>query len=112
MTYCTSSDVGSRLALDSAQRTRAANRLTSVINRATIDIDQEFRDYGRAAPTGATGTMADILKEICADIAAAYYLEDEAVFQTANNDGSVRSNYLRTRGFNNLQRLAHLGDVS
>lgn len=176
MSYCSNADVGSRLALDSAQRQRATNRLTSVIRRAGIDIDQMFRDYGRDAPSaslaettlngaveaGATtitltdasgfstagngnidgdsfswtgkssndltgcvgisydhvtattvqeGEMAHVLREIAADIAASYYLEDESVFQTANNDGSVRANYLRERGFNNLHRLAHLGSV-
>lgn len=174
--YCTTSDVGSRLALDSAQRTRATNRLTSVIRRATIDIDQMFRDYGRDVPsdhiaettlngaisagattvtltdassfttagngnidgdsfkwtgkssndlTGVTGVsfnhasgvtvqegeFAHVLREICADIAAAYYFEDEAVFQTASKDGTIRGNNLRERGFQNLQRLAHLGSV-
>ena len=49
--YCSTSDVGSRLALDSAQRTRAGSRLTGVIRRATIDIDQMFRDYGRTTPS-------------------------------------------------------------
>ena len=174
--YCTTSDVGSRLALDSAQRTRAASRLTSVIRRATIDIDQMFRDYGRDAPsksiaettlngsisagattitltsassfstagngnidgdsfawtgkssndlTGCTGISFDhatgvtvqegefahVLREICADISAGYYLEDEAVFQTADTKGSIRGNNLRERGFDNLKRLAHLGSV-
>jgi len=174
--YCTTSDVGSRLALDSAQRSRASNRLTSVIRRATIDIDQTFRDYGRDVPsdhiaettlsgaisagattitlsdasgfssagngnvdgdsfkwtgkssndlTGVTGIsfshasgvtvqegeMAHVLREICADIAAAYYLEDESVFQTASNDGTIRGNNLRERGYMNLKRLAHLGSV-
>jgi len=176
MPYAETTDVGSRLALDSAQRQRANNRLISVLRRAGIDIDQMFRDYGRDVPsnymaettlngnvsagattitltsatgfstagngningdsfkwtgkssndlTGCTGIsfdhasgvkvqegeMAHILREICADIAASYYLEDEAVFQTANNDGSVRANYLRERGFDNLHRLAHLGSV-
>jgi len=38
--YCSTADVGSRLALDSAQRTRAGSRLTGAIRRATIDIDK------------------------------------------------------------------------
>lgn len=174
--YCSTSDVGGRLALDSAQRTRAGSRLTSVIRRATIDIDQMFRDYGRDVPsraiiettlngaivagattvtltsassfstsgngnidgdsfawtgkstndlTGCTGIsfshssgvtvqegeFAHILREICADIAAAYYFEDEAVFQTADTKGTIRGNNLRQRGFENLKRLAHLGSV-
>ena len=40
--YCSVADVGSRLGLDSAQRTRASSRLTNAIRRASIDIDQEF----------------------------------------------------------------------
>jgi hypothetical protein len=174
--YCSTSDVGSRLGLDSTQRTRAGSRLTSAIRRATIDIDQIYRDYGRDVPsksiaettlngivsagattvtltsgaafssagngnidgdsfawtgkstnnlTGCTGIsfdhasgvtvqegeMAHILREICADIAAAYYFEDEAVFQTSSNKGTIRGNNLRERGFDNLKRLAHLGSV-
>ena len=49
--YCSTSDVGSRLGLDSTQRTRAGTRLTSAIRRATIDIDQMYRDYGRDVPS-------------------------------------------------------------
>ncbi len=174
--YCSTSDVGSRLGLDSTQRTRAGSRLTSAIRRATIDIDQMYRDYGRDVPsksiaettlngaisagattvtltsgtgfssagngnidgdsfawtgkstnnlTGVTGIsfdhasgvtvqegeMAHILREICADIAAAYYFEDEAIFQTSSNKGTIRGNNLRERGFDNLKRLAHLGSV-
>ena len=176
--YCTTSDTGSRLALDSAQRTRASTRLTSAIRRATIDIDQEFLQYGRATPsreiaettangaiaagatsvvltsgtafssagngnidgdsfkwtgksthtlTGVTGISADhltavaiqegemahVLREVCADLSAAYYLEDEAVFQAGMDfeKGGMRSNVLRQRGIDNLRRLAHLGSV-
>lgn len=53
--YCSNSDVGQRLGLDSAQRSRASSRLTSAIRRATIDIDQCFRDYGRNAPSREIG---------------------------------------------------------
>ncbi len=142
--YCSNSDVGMRLGLNSAQRTQASSRLTSSIRRATIDIDQVFRDYGRNVPsksiaettangavsagattltltsassftttgngnidgdsfvwtgkdtnnsnilTGVSGISADhatgvtiqlgefahVLREICGDIAAAYYMED------------------------------------
>jgi hypothetical protein len=174
--YCTSSDVGSRLGLDSAQRTRAATKLTSAIRRSTIDIDQVFRDYGRDVPsksikdttlngavvagantviltsgtgftsagngnidgdsfkwtgkstnnlTGVSGLSADhadgatvqegefahVLREICADIAASYYLEDESMFQTTGPEGSLRGTALRERGEMNLKRLAHLGSV-
>ena len=174
--YCSVADVGSRLGLDSAQRTRANTKITNVIRRATIDIDQMFRDYGRDVPsseigettldgavvagatsvvltsgtdfasagngningdsfawtgktthtlTGVTGVsfdhaddvtvqegeMAHVLREICGDIAASYYLEDESMFQTTTTDGSLRSSALRERGSTNLMRLAHLGSV-
>ena len=173
--YCTSSDVGMRLGLNSAQRTQAASKLTLAIRRATIDIDQVFRDYGRNVPsksiadttlngavsagatsitltssasftttgngnvdgdsfswtgkdsdnsnilTGVEGISADhatgvtvqagefahVLREICADIAAAYYMEDEGTFQ----ENSMRGGVLRERGTFNLTRLAHLGSV-
>ena len=52
--YCSSIDVGQRLGLNSAQRTAAASRITSSIRRASIDIDQEFRDYGRNVPSRET----------------------------------------------------------
>lgn len=111
MTYCTNADVSLRLGLDAAQRTRADSRITSAVTRAGIMIDQEFRDYGRDAPTGATGTMAAVLKEICADLSASLYLEDDAMFHTSGGD-PVRSNVLRQRGTAELKRLAHLGTVS
>ena len=175
--YCSTSDVAQRLGLDSAQRSRAATRLVSSIRRATIDIDQCFRDYGRDAPSreigettlngavaaGATtitltsgtdfasvgngnidgdsfawtsksthvlsgvtgisgdhlsgvtvqeGEFAHVLREICADLASSYYLEDDSVFQQGSfGDGGLRTNTLRTRGTDNLYRLAHLGSV-
>ena len=174
--YCSVADVGSRLGLDSGQRTRANSKLTSAIRRATIEIDQVFRDYGRDVPsreigettlngavvagattvvltsgtdfatsgngnidgdsfawtdkstntlTGVTGISFDhadgvtvqegefahVLREICGDLAAAYYLEDESMFQTTTTEGSLRSSALRERGNRNLMRLAHLGSV-
>lgn len=174
--YCSTNDVGSRLGLDSAQRTRASTKLSSSIRRSTIDIDQVFRDYGRDVPsksikdttldgavsagantitltsstgfssagngnvdgdsfkwtgkstnnlTGVSGLSADhadnvtvqegefahVIREICADIAAAYYLEDESMFQTTGPEGSLRGTVLRERGEMNLKRLAHLGSV-
>jgi len=174
--YCSVADVGSRLGLDSGQRTRANAKLTNAIRRATIEIDQVFRDYGRDVPsreigettlngavvagattvvltsgtdfatsgngnidgdsfawtnksthtlTGVTGISFDhadgvtvqegefahVLREICGDMAAAYYLEDESMFQTTTTDGSLRSSALRSRGEKNLMRLAHLGSV-
>lgn len=52
--YCSVADVGLRLGLDSAQRSRANNRITSCIRRASIKIDQCFLDYGRNEPSKAT----------------------------------------------------------
>lgn len=174
--YCSIGDVGSRLGLDSAQRTRATSKLTSAVRRATIDIDQCFRDYGRDVPsksikdttlngavvagantlvltsgtgfssagngnidgdsfkwtgisthtlTGVSGISFDhadgvavqegetahVMREICGDIAASYYLEDESLFQTTGPEGSLRGTVLRERGETNLKRLAHLGSV-
>ena len=175
--YCSVADVGMRLGLDSAQRDRANTRITAAIRRATITIDQTFRDYGRDAPsretaettldgataagattvnltsgtgfstagngnidgdsfawtgkstnqlTGVTGLSFDhaddvpvqqgefahVLREICADLAGALYLEDEAVFQQGSfEDGGLRGNTLNERGYKYLQRLAHLGTV-
>tara|TARA_R100000995_G_scaffold67316_1_gene35955 strand:+ start:957 stop:1487 length:531 start_codon:yes stop_codon:yes gene_type:complete len=174
VSYCSSIDVGQRLGLNSAQRTAAASRLTSSIRRASIDIDQEFRDYGRNVPsretaettldgavaagattitltsgtgfssagngnidgdsfawtgkstndlTGVTGISADhldnvpvqegemahVLREVCGDLAAAYYMEDEGTFFSGGD--SIRGNMLRERGTMNLRRLAHLGSV-
>ncbi len=170
--YCTSNDVGSRLGLNNAQRTQASSKLTLALRRATIDIDQEFRDYGRSTPsreigettldgvvaagtttinltsgtdfasagngnidgdsfawtgkstnqlTGVTGISADhldnvtvqegefahVLREICADLAAAYYMEDEGGTINSEKAGAM----LRDRGTVNLKRLAHLGSV-
>ena len=170
--YCSSSDVGARLGLNNAQRTQAASKINAAIRRAAIEIDQEFRDYGREAPTretaqttldgavsagattvnltvgssfssagsgnidgdsfswtgkstnqltGVTGLSADhlddvtvqqgefahVLREVCADLAAAFYMEDEAGTIMSEQGGTV----LRERGTVNLKRLAHLGTV-
>lgn len=174
-TYCDETDVGSRLGLDSAQRTRAENRITSCIRRAAIEIDQMFRDYGRDVPsdhiaestldgaisagatsivlndasgfstagngnivgdsfawtgktsntlsgvTGVTfdhtnnskvqeGEFAHVLKEICADLAASIYMEDEGLFQ-GNETSKTRGEIVRKRAMSSLRRLAHLGSV-
>ena len=53
--YCSLNDVGSRLGLNSAQRSSANNKINSGIRRASIDINQEFRDYGRTAPSREQG---------------------------------------------------------
>jgi len=172
--YCSAADVGSRLGLNSAQRDQASSRLASAIRRATIDIDTEFKSYGRSTPgreiaettldgahaagtttvdlasggsfgvpgngnidgdsfawtgragnqlTGVTGLSADhadgvtvqegefahVLREICADIAAGYYLEDEATFQMGGESGT--SQVIKKRALMNLSRIAHLGSV-
>ena len=52
--YCSSSDVGARLGLNNAQRTQASSKLDMAIRRAVIEIDQEFRDYGRDTPSRET----------------------------------------------------------
>tara|TARA_Y100000593_G_C4276154_1_gene320187 strand:- start:24 stop:527 length:504 start_codon:yes stop_codon:yes gene_type:complete len=165
-----------RLGLNSAQRDAASTRLSSAILRATIEIDQTFRDYGRNTPsksikettlngaisagattvtltsstgfstagngdidgdsfawtgkssndlTGCTGIsgdhasgvtvsegeMAHILRQICADLAAAIYYEDESTFQTGVPVGGMRGTMLRDKGMQHLLRLAHLGSV-
>jgi hypothetical protein len=56
------------------------------------------------------GEFAHVLREICADIAAAYYMEDESTFHEGGD--TLRGNVLRERGVNNLTRLAHLGSFS
>jgi len=57
------------------------------------------------------GEFAHVLREICADLAAAYYLEDESMFQTTTTEGSLRSSALKSRGEKSLMRLAHLGSL-
>jgi hypothetical protein len=63
--------------------------------------------------TGVTvqeGEFAHILREICADLSAALYLEDESTFQRTEGEG-MRANVLRERAIEYLRRLAHLGSV-
>ena len=175
MAYCTVADVGLRLGLNSAQRSQANSKILSHIRRASIEIDQEFKYYGRTVPaqeigettlsgahtpenttvdltsgpsftssgkgnidgdsfqwtgktsnqlTGVTGItldhasgvtvqegeMAHVLREICADLASAIYMEDESTFQRTDGEG-MRASVLRTRTETNLKRLAHLGGV-
>jgi len=173
--YCSVADVGLRLGLNSAQRVQANSKILSHIRRAQIEIDQEFKYYGRSTPsqeisestlsgahtpentsvdlasgtsfsssgkgnidgdsiswtgkssnqlTGVTGItldhasgvtvqegeMAHILREICADLAASIYLEDESTFQRTDGEG-MRASALRLRTKETLTRLAHLGGV-
>tara|TARA_R110000744_G_scaffold169488_2_gene287367 strand:+ start:95 stop:619 length:525 start_codon:yes stop_codon:yes gene_type:complete len=168
--YCSISDVGLRLGLNSAQRVQAGSVMQVAIRRASIEIEQVYNDYGRTNPTiiettsngavavgdtsitltsatgftntgsgnidgdtiawtgvtglqltGVTGVsiahatgvivqsgeFAHVLREICGDIAAAYYMEDESTFHQTGD--TLRGNTLRERGVNNLVRLAHLG---
>jgi len=83
---------------------KSTNQLTGVTGLSADHADDV---------TVQEGEFAHVLREICGDIAAAYYLEDEAVFQTQGGfaDGGLRSNVLRERGLGNLRRLAHLGSV-
>lgn len=102
--YCARTDVSSRLGLDSAQRQRAGTRIDRYIGQASLEIEECFRDYGRSAPS-----TSDVLTEICADLAAAYYMQDEGTMQTAN-DGGLRGQTLQDRAMRSLLRLAHLGE--
>lgn len=52
--YCEVSDVSMRLGLNAAQRQQANNRLETQIRRAAIEIDQEFRYYGRDTPSASS----------------------------------------------------------
>lgn len=52
--YCSAADVGQRLGLDSAQRSRAESRINACIRRAGVKIDQCFLDYGRDEPSKAS----------------------------------------------------------
>jgi hypothetical protein len=56
------------------------------------------------------GEMAHVLREVCADLAASIYLEDESTFQRTESE-SMRANTLRERSTEQLRRLAHLGRV-
>ena len=78
--YCSISDAGSRLGLNSAQRTSATSKLTSGIRRATIDIDQEFRDYGRNVPSREQGEST---------ISETVNVQDTTVSITNGNDFST-----------------------
>jgi len=171
--YCSVADVADRMSLSGQERLAATTRITGAIRRATIEIDQEFHDYGRAEPSretaettlsgafaaGATtitltdassfssagkgnvdgdsfewtgkssndltgvsglsfdhasgvavqeGELAHVMREICADLAAGYIYEDQAVF----GDRDMRSNTFRHRGLMLLEKIAHLGGLS
>ena len=54
------------------------------------------------------------VREICADLAAAYYMEDESLinFRIDVTDGQASGkDTMRNRGILNLRRLAHLGSM-
>ena len=52
--YCSVADVGSRIGLDSSQRSRAESRIERHIRQTAIYIDQTFVEYGREEPTEDT----------------------------------------------------------
>lgn len=171
--YCSVADVADRMSLSGQERLAATTRITSAIRRSTIEINQEFHDYGRDVPsreiaettlgvsasakastitltdassfsssgkgnvdgdsfawtgkssndlTGVTGIsfdhnsgvavqegeLAHVMREICADLAAGYIYEDQAVF----GDRDMRSNTFRHRGLMLLEKIAHLGGLS
>lgn len=54
------------------------------------------------------GEFAHVMREICADIAASFYMQDEGTMQTAN-DGGLRGQALYERATKFLLRVAHLG---
>ena len=55
------------------------------------------------------GELAHIIREICADLAAGYIYEDQAVF----GDGKdLRANTFRKRGTESLNRIAHHGGIN
>jgi len=58
------------------------------------------------------GEMAHVIREICADLAACLYLEDEAVFFNRAEGDAIRANVLRERSQAQLKRIAHLGSVT
>ena len=72
------------------------NRLTGVTN---VSVDHA------SGATVQEGDMAHVLREVCADLAAAFYMEDEGGTILSEQGGTV----LRDRGTINLKRLAHLG---
>ena len=104
----------------------ARNYVTTLAGNGNIDGDS-FKWTGKSTHTltGVSGLSADhasgvavqegefahVLREICADLAASYYLEDESLFQTTGPEGGLRGIALRERGEKNLTRLAHLGSV-
>jgi len=55
------------------------------------------------------GEIAHIIREVCADLAAGYIYEDQAVF----GDGKdLRANTFRKRGTESLNRIAHHGGIN
>ena len=79
---------------------KSSNQLTGVTGLSADHVDDV---------TVQEGEFAHVLREICADLAAAYYYEDEATFQPQTE--TDRGDNLRERGTVNLRRLAHLGSV-
>jgi hypothetical protein len=87
--------------------TNASITSTFTMNRLTGCTGISF-DHATAV-TVQEGEMAHILREVCADIAAGFIYEDQAVF----GDGKdLRSNTFRQRGIESLKRLAHHGGIA
>ena len=95
MGYCTTTDVSIRLGLDSAQKARAATRIISAIQRAGINIDQEFRDYGRDAPLSSIATTT--LNGAVAVGATSIVLTSGTDFSSAGN-GSIDGDSFKWTG--------------
>jgi hypothetical protein len=123
--YTASSTLNGAVVAGATTITLVSNTDFSTAGTGNIDGDTfKWTGKGGATLTGCTGIdfghdtaspvqegeFAEITREICADLAAAVYLEDESAFHTAGAD-PVRSNVLRARGNGNLTRLAHLGTV-
>ena len=64
-------------------------------------------DHDTASPV-QQGELAHVMREVCADLAAGYIYEDQAVF----GDNDMRSNTFRHRGLKMLEKIAHLGGLS
>jgi hypothetical protein len=92
--YCSSADVAIRLGLDAAQQTRSANRLTSVIRRATVEMDMTYRDYGRAEPSRETATST--LNGSVAAGSTTITLVSASSFSTAGNGNIDGDNFAWT----------------
>ena len=123
---CVSSTLNGGISAGAVTITLVSSSGFSASGNGDIDGDS-FAWTGNAANqlTGCSGISADhvtgtavnegeeahVLREICADLAAALYFEDESLFQTTGTPGGLRGTAMMERGTENLRRLAHLGSV-